>query len=95
MSLSKIGDAKSYTFLDLGSAFWQVPVRKQYRDKTVFACELGLFQRKRMPFGLCNATAMFQQLLAQALISVTKNLAICCVDDVVIATPTRRTTLND
>ena len=90
-SLSKLGDAKFFTTLDLGSAFWQVPLRKQDRDKTGFACELGLFQWKRMPFGLCNATATFQRLMAHALIGVTKkygNLLICYVDDVVIATPT-------
>ena len=28
-SLSKLGDAKFFTTLDLGSAFWQVPLRKQ------------------------------------------------------------------
>ena len=50
-SLSKLGDAKFFTTLDLGSAFWQVPLRKQDREKTGFACELGLFQWKRMPFG--------------------------------------------
>ena len=44
-----------------------------------------------MPFGLCNATATFQRLMAHALIGVTKkygNLVMCYVDDVVIATPT-------
>ena len=44
-----------------------------------------------MPFGLCNATANFQRLMAQALTRVTKkygNLVMCYVDDVVIATPT-------
>ena len=90
-SLSKLGDAKFFTTLDLGSAFWQVPLRKQDREKTGFACELGLFQWKRMPFGLCNATATFQRLMTQALTSVTKkygNLIMCYVDDVVIATPT-------
>ena len=90
-SLSKLGDAKFFTTLDLGSAFWQVPLRKQDRDKTGFACELGLFQWKRMPFGLCNATATFQRLMAHALIGVTKkygNLVMCYVDDVVIALPT-------
>ena len=71
-SLSKLGDAKFLTTLDLGSAFWQVPIRKQDRNKTGFACELGLFQWKRMPFGLCNATATFQRLMAHALIGVTK-----------------------
>ena len=77
--------------IDLGSAFWQVPLRKQDGDKTGFACELGLFQWKRMPFGLCNATTTFHRLMAQSLKSVTKkngNLVMCYVDDVVIATPT-------
>ena len=90
-SLSKLGDAKFFTTLDLGSAFWQVPLRKKDREKTGFACELGLYQWKRMPFGLCNATATFQRLIAQALTGVTKkygNLLMCYVDDVVIATPT-------
>ena len=90
-SLSKLGDAKFFTTLVLGSAFWQVPLRKKDREKTGFACELGLYQWKRMPFGLCNATATFQRLMAQALTRVTKkngNLVMCYVDDVVIATPT-------
>ena len=90
-SLSKLGDAKLFTTLDLGSDFWQVPLRKQDKDKTGFACELGLFQWKRMPFGLCNAKATFQRLMGHALIGVTKkygNLVMCYVDDVVIVTPT-------
>ena len=84
--------SKFFTLLDLGLVFWQVPLRKQDRDKTGgFACELGLFQWKRMPFGLCNATATFQRLMAHALTSFTKkygNLLMCYVDNVVIATPT-------
>ena len=90
-SLSKLGDAKFFTTLDLGSAFWQVPLRKQDCEKAGFACKLGLFQWKSMPFGLSNATTTFQRLMAQALTNVTKkygNLIMCYVDDVVIATPT-------
>ena len=87
-SLSKLGDNKFLTTLDLGSPFWQVPLRKKDREKTGFKCELGLYQWKRMHFGLCNATATFQRLMAQALTRVTKkygNLVMCYV---VIATPT-------
>ena len=43
-SPSKLGDAKFFTTLDLGSAFWQVPFRKQDRQKIGLSCELGLFQ---------------------------------------------------
>ena len=63
-SLSKLGDAKFFATLDLGSAFWQTPLRKQDREKKGFVSELGLFHRKRMHFGLCNATATFQRLMA-------------------------------
>ena len=44
-----------------------------------------------MPFDLCNATATFQRLMAQALTGVTKRygyLVMCKVGDVVIATRT-------
>ena len=87
-SVSKLGEAKLFTTLDLGSAFWQVPLRKQDKDETGLAYELGLFQWKRMPFGLCNATATFQRLIAHALIGVRKNdgnLVISYVDHMVIA----------
>ena len=90
-SLSKLRDAKVFITLVLESCFWQVPLRKHDRDKTGFACGLGLFPWKRNPFGLCNATAPFQPLMAQALIRMTKkygNLVMCYVDDVVIPTPT-------
>ena len=83
--------------LDLGSIFWHIPLRKQDRDKTWFACELGQFQWKRMPFGLCNATATFQRLMVHALTSVTKthgNMVMCYVDDVAIATPTLEDHIN-
>ena len=91
-SLSRLGDVKFFTTLDLGSAFWQKLLRKQDREKTGFACELGLFQWKRMPFRSCNATARFQRLMAQALTSETKkygNLIMCYVDDAVIESKMR------
>ena len=62
--LARLGKAKIYTSIDLAWAFWQIPVRKADRHKTAFACELGLFEWRRMPFGMCNASATFQQAIA-------------------------------
>ena len=63
----KVGKDKIYTSIDLAWAFWQIPVPKADRQKTAFACELGLFEWRRMPFGMCNASATFQRAIARAL----------------------------
>ena len=84
-----MGKAKYFTRIDLTAAFWQIPLKKQDRFKTAFACELGLFEWRRMPFGLCNATATFQRMMAKALKGIEQregSLVMCYVDDVIIAT---------
>ena len=50
-SLSRLGKAKIYTSIDLAWAFWQILVRKADRQKTAFACELGLFDGDVCPLG--------------------------------------------
>ena len=66
-SLARLGKTKTYTSIDLAWAFWQIPVRKADSQKTAFACELGLFEWRRMPFGMCNASATFERAIARAL----------------------------
>ena len=61
-SLSRLGKAKIYTSMDFAWAFRQIPVRKADRQKPAFACELGLFERRRMSFGICNAPQLFNGL---------------------------------
>ena len=41
-SLSKLGDAKFFTTLDLGSAFWQVPLRKKDRERNRICVRIGI-----------------------------------------------------
>ena len=90
-SLARLGNAKIYTSIDLAWAFWQVPVRKADRHKTAFACELGLFEWRRMPFGLCNASATFQRAIARALRKIVNrkgSMVMAYIDDIVNATET-------
>ena len=90
-SLSRLGKAKIYTTIDLAWAFWQIPVRKPDRQKTAFACELGLFEWRRMPFGMCNASATFQRAIARALQKIVNregSMVMAYIDDIVIATET-------
>ena len=72
-SIARLGCACYFTALDLGSAFWQVPLRNEDRPKTAFACELGLFQWKVMPFGLSNATATFQRPMSKVLMDAAQS----------------------
>ena len=56
-----------FSTLDLRSGYWQLPVHKEDQAKTAFCPGpgLGLFQFRRMPFGLSGAPASFQRLMDQ------------------------------
>ena len=89
--LSRLSEAKIYTSIALAWAFWQIPVRKADRQKTVFACELDLFEWPRMAFGMCNASATFQRAIARAVQKIVNrevSMVMAYIDDIVIATET-------
>ena len=90
-SLARLGKAKVCTSIDLPWAFWQIPVRKAECQKTAFACELGLFEWQRMPFGISNASATFQRAIARALRKIVNgegSMVMAYIDDIFIATET-------
>ncbi len=96
-TIGALGSATLYSAFDMGSAFWQVPLNKQSQEMTAFATPQGLFEWIRMPFGLCNATATFQRLMAKALQRICQrygNLVLCYVDDILIASTTVREHLD-
>jgi len=65
--LSRLGNSKYFTSLDLKSGYWQVLMDDRDKEKTDFTCHRGLFQFNVMPFGLANAHAIFQELMSEVL----------------------------
>ena len=58
---------KVFTTLDLKSGYWQIPIATPDQPKSAFITHMGLFEFQRMPFGLCNATGIFQRTMNKVL----------------------------
>lgn len=52
--------------------------------KTAFTCHLGLSEFVRMPFGLNNAPAIFQQAMTKVLAGPIEKCCMVYIDDIVI-----------
>ena len=61
--LDQLGGKSWFTKLDMFSGFWHIPISPRDREKTAVITHVGLFQFKRLPFGLRNAPASFQHLV--------------------------------
>ena len=60
---AKLGKAKIYTTLDLRSGFHHVAFDKDSIKKTAFFAPFGKFEYLKVPFGLAQAPAYFQNLM--------------------------------
>ena len=60
--------ARFFSTMDLKSGFWQVKMAKDSQQYTAFTVgSMGGYEFLRMPYGLCNAPAMFQRLMQNCL----------------------------
>ena len=82
--IDRLAGNQYFTTLDLKSGYWQIPVDSRDRPKTAVITHRGLFQFKRMPFGLCNAPATFQRCMQQVLGKLMYNGVVCYLDDILI-----------
>ena len=57
---NQLQGARYFSKLDFKSAYWQIPLSKAAREKTAFVTSSGLFQFLVLPFGVKNASALFQ-----------------------------------
>jgi hypothetical protein len=61
--LNEIGGATHFRTIDLQQGHHQIRINPEDRAKTAFSTPFGHFQWNSLAFGLCNAPAVFQQLL--------------------------------
>ena len=73
-----------FSTLDMASGYWQIEIAEQDRHKTAFITKYGLFEHRRMAFGLCNAPATFQRVIQFVLRGLTWSKVLAYIDDVVV-----------
>jgi len=71
-----------FTSLDMSSGFYQLPLDEASKPKTAFVTHRGNFHFKRLPFGISNAPASYQSLMAKVLRGILFSYALCYLDDI-------------
>ena len=85
--LDRLRNAHYLSSIDIKSAYWQIMIHPDSRPKTAFTVpSRGLFQFKRMPFGLHNAPATWQRLIDSVLGADLEPSVFVYLDDIIIAT---------
>ena len=80
-TLDQLAGSEFFTTLDLASGYWQVEMDSTAQEKTAFTTYSGLYEFKKMPFGLANAPATFQRLMENVLAGLARK---SCLDDVLV-----------
>lgn len=87
--LDRLRNAHYISSLDIRLAYWQIPVAASSREKTAFTVPgRGLFQFKRMPFGLHNAPATWQRFIDKLVAHEFEENVFVYLDDIIIISKT-------
>ncbi|KAE8239919.1 hypothetical protein A4X13_0g8016, partial [Tilletia indica] len=86
--LESLRGARWFSSLDAIRGYHQMDVAEEDRWKTAFSTHKGLYQYKRVPFGLRSAPAYFQRFMDGLLGPMRWITALVYLDDVVVYTAT-------
>ena len=83
---SKLNGAKDFTMLDLRAGYHHIPLDKTSILKTAFNSPFGKYDYIKVPFGLAQAPAYFQEMMTSMLKDF--NFAIAYLDNIMIFSKT-------
>ena len=83
---AKLGKAKYFTTLDLRAGYHHIALDKNSIKKTGFCLPFGKYEYLKVPFGLAQAPAYFQNLMNKVLKGLS--FAISYLDDIIIFSET-------
>ena len=89
---SRMQGGQRFTKLDLSDAYLQIELDEASKALTVVNTPMGLFRYNRMPFGIANAPALFQNIMDQVVAGVPHCAAY--MDDLLLTGPDDHTHLQ-
>lgn len=72
--LGDLSEAKWFSTIDLTSAFFHVEIHENSRHLTNFFAGNTMYRFKRLPFGLCNAPDIFQEIVQTTILAGCKGV---------------------
>jgi hypothetical protein len=75
-TLDTLAEARWFSALYMRSDYWHLVLHPDDKENTAFSINQGLWQAMFIPSGLCNTSAMFEQLMETILRRLTSR-ALC------------------
>ncbi|KAI5320982.1 hypothetical protein L3X38_040690 [Prunus dulcis] len=82
--LERVTGHMYYCFLCGYSRYYQIEISLEDQEKTTFTCPFGTLAFRKMPFGLCNASATFQRCMISIFSDMVEKYLEVFMDDITV-----------